>query len=57
MVEALLTVSWPDPATFLDPAYWGELQRRNALQGGTVRLDGYRQEHPPGYPSQPATTC
>ena len=27
-------MSRPDPAIYLDPAYWAELQRRNALQGG-----------------------
>lgn len=52
-----LTVSWPNPAIFLDPAYWAELQRRDALQGNTVDLDSYRQEHPPAYPSQPAAAC
>lgn len=52
-----LTVSWPNPAIFLDPAYWAELQRRNALQGNNVDLDSYRQEHPPAYPSQPAAAC
>lgn len=52
-----LTVSWPDPAIFLDPAYWAELQRRDALQGNPVDLDSYRQEHPPTYPAPPAPTC
>ncbi|HEY6314207.1 MAG TPA: hypothetical protein VIY52_25890 [Streptosporangiaceae bacterium] len=52
-----LTVSWPTPAIFLDPAYWAELQRRNALQGIPVDLDTYRQEHPPGYPAASAPTC
>jgi hypothetical protein len=38
-----LTVSRPDPAIYLDPAYWAELQRRNALFGGVVDLNGRRQ--------------
>jgi hypothetical protein len=52
-----LTVSWPNPAIFLNPAYWAELQRRNALAGNFVDLNSYRQEHPPAYPSQPAAAC
>jgi hypothetical protein len=52
-----LTVSWPNPAIFLDPAYWAELQRRNALVGNFVDLSSYRQEQPPAYPSQPAPAC
>ena len=52
-----LTVSWPNPAIFLDPAYWAELQRRNTLGGNNVDLDSYRQEHPPAYPSLPAAAC
>ena len=48
-----LTASWWNPAIFLDPTYWAELQRRNALQGnppGLKRiapgLQSYRQEQP-----------
>jgi hypothetical protein len=51
---AELTVSWPNPAIFLDPAYWAELQRRDALGGNNVDLNSYRQEHPPAYPLYPA---
>ena len=39
-----LTMSRPDPAIYLDSAYWAELQRRNALQGGVVDLGALRQE-------------
>jgi hypothetical protein len=45
-----LTASWPNPAIYLDPAYWKELQRRNALQGNGVNLDSYRQEQPARFP-------
>ena len=46
-----LTASRPNPAIYLDPAYWEELQRRNALPGGrAVNLDGYRREQPAQYP-------
>jgi hypothetical protein len=45
-----LTASWPNPAIYLDPEYWTELQRRNALQGHFVKLDSYRQEQPTQYP-------
>jgi hypothetical protein len=39
-----LTVSRENPAIYLDEEYWTELQRRNALWGGIVDLDRYRQE-------------
>jgi hypothetical protein len=45
-----LTVSWWNPAIFLDPAYWQELQHRNALKGNRVDLDSYRQEQSALYP-------
>jgi hypothetical protein len=45
-----LTASWPNPAIFLDPVYWKELQHRNALQGNRMSLDSYRQEQPVLYP-------
>jgi hypothetical protein len=41
-----LTASWPNPAIYLDPVYWKELQRRNALQGNGLDLNSYRQEKP-----------
>jgi hypothetical protein len=42
-----LTSSWWNPAIFLDPVYWKELQRRNALQHNPVNLDSYRQQDLP----------
>jgi hypothetical protein len=45
-----LTASRPNPAIYLDPAYWEELQRRNALMGNHVNLDGYRRDKPAQYP-------
>ena len=45
-----LTASWPNPAIYLDPAYWAELQRRNALQGHPVSLDNYRRQQPALFP-------
>lgn len=42
-----MTASWPNPAIYLDPVYWAELRRRNALGGSAVNLDWWRQEHPP----------
>ena len=47
---ANLTASWWNPAIFLDPLYWQELQRRNALQGDHGDLGSYRQERPISYP-------
>lgn len=39
-----LTMSRPDPAIYLDQAYWAELQRRDILQGGVSDLNALRQE-------------
>jgi hypothetical protein len=39
-----LTMSHPDPAIYLDQAYWAELQQRNILQGGVPGLNALRQE-------------
>jgi hypothetical protein len=49
-----LTASWPNPAIYLDPAYWAELQRRNAIEGNGVDLSSYRQEQRSAYPLPPA---
>jgi hypothetical protein len=53
-------VSWPNPAIYLDPTYWAELQRRNTipgLKGGGIDLNTYLQEKPPGYPPLPGAAC
>ena len=42
-----MTSSWWNPAIFLDPVYWKELHRRNALHGNVVNLDSYRQQNLP----------
>jgi len=49
---AELTASWPDPAIYLDPVYWAELKRRNAIRGNSARppLDTFREQRPPAYP-------
>jgi hypothetical protein len=49
---AELTASWPDPAIYLDPVYWAELERRDAIQGNRTRppLGAFRQQRPPAYP-------
>jgi hypothetical protein len=44
-----LTASRPNPAIYLDPSYWEELQRRNALLGNRVNLDSYRRDQPAQY--------
>ncbi len=45
-----LTMSWWNPAIYLDPVYWAELQRRNALKRNTVDLDSHRREQPAELP-------
>ena len=49
---AELTAAWPDPAIYLDPVYWAELERRNAIQAKSTRppLDTFREQRPPAYP-------
>jgi hypothetical protein len=44
---AVLTTSWPNPAIYLNPVYWAELERLNALQGNATDLDSYRQQQQP----------
>jgi hypothetical protein len=44
-----LTASWWNPAIFLEPTYWAELQRRNALTIYPVDLNSYRQNKPAQY--------
>jgi hypothetical protein len=51
------TQSLRDPAIFLDPTYWAELQRRNAIMGGHVDLDQYRQDEPVRWPLSAYPSC
>jgi hypothetical protein len=44
------TQSLPNPAIYLDPAYWAELQRRDKLTGSMADLAQYRQEQPVSWP-------
>ncbi|MGW2217465.1 hypothetical protein ACWCSD_20965 [Nonomuraea sp. NPDC001684] len=46
-----------NPAIFLDPAYWAELQRRNAINGNLVDLEAYRRQQPISLPSSPPVDC
>jgi hypothetical protein len=52
-----LTQSLWNPAIFLDPAYWAELQRRNAITGNHVDLEPYRQEQPVSWPVPTPVSC
>lgn len=52
-----LTQSLWNPAIFLDPVYWAELQRRNAIVGNPIDLEQYRQEQPVSWPVPPPVTC
>ncbi|MFI7232188.1 hypothetical protein ACIBO5_54130 [Nonomuraea angiospora] len=44
-----LTRSLWNPAIFLDPVYWAELRRRNAINGNHLDLEQYRQPQPIGW--------
>lgn len=52
-----LTQSLPNPAIYLDPDYWAELQRRNEIVGNPIDLDQYRQEQPVGWPVPAPVSC
>jgi hypothetical protein len=54
---SVLTASWWNPAIFLDPVYWAELQRRNAILGNPADLDSFRQQQPPLFPAISTPTC
>lgn len=45
-----LTLSWWNPAIYLDPVYWKELQRRHAIINDFVDLSSYRKEQPARVP-------
>jgi hypothetical protein len=53
----VLTASWPNPAIYLDPTYWAELQRRNTLLGSPANLNSYLQQPPPLYPAISTPAC
>lgn len=52
-----LTQSLWNPAVFLDPTYWAELRRRNAITGNQIDLDSYRQEQPVAWPVPAPVSC
>jgi hypothetical protein len=54
---SVLTQSVPNPATYLDPVYWAELQRRNAIMGNQADLQTYRQQQPPQFQNVSPPPC
>ncbi|MBC9715389.1 ChaN family lipoprotein [Streptomyces sp. TRM66268-LWL] len=52
------TQSLPNPAIYLDPAYWAELERRKRIMGTPIDLvKQYRQEQSVVWPTPPAPEC
>jgi hypothetical protein len=52
------TQSLWNPAIYLDPAYWTELQRRKTIMGSPIDLEQqYRQEQSVVWPTPPANDC
>jgi hypothetical protein len=52
------TQSLWNPAIYLDPVYWAELQRRKAITGSPIDLDSqYRQEQSVAWPTPPPPDC
>lgn len=51
------TQSYWNPAIFLDPVYWAELQRRDNLQGYPANLGSYRREQPAEFPLIKVASC
>jgi hypothetical protein len=52
-----LTLSYWNPAIFLDPVYWAELQRRAALNVVHPCLDHLREERPAIYSANATEIC
>jgi hypothetical protein len=52
-----LTQSLWNPAIYLDPLWWAELQRRNAIVGNPIDLEQYRQEQPINWPVPAPVSC
>jgi hypothetical protein len=52
-----LTQSLWNPAIDLDPVWWAELQRRNAIVGNPIDLEQYRQEQPVSWPVPAPVSC
>ncbi|MFI7416596.1 hypothetical protein [Nonomuraea sp. NPDC049684] len=52
-----LTRSLWNPAIFLDPVYWAELRRRNAINGNHLDLEQYRRQQPIGWSEGPPAGC
>ncbi|MEN3615748.1 hypothetical protein AAH979_40420 [Plantactinospora sp. ZYX-F-223] len=47
-----------NPAIYLDPPYWTELQRRKAINGSPIDLErAYRQEQSVVWPTPPPNDC
>jgi hypothetical protein len=55
-MEDLTQTLW-NPAIYLDPVYWAELQRRNAITGNNIDLEPYRQEQPVSWPVPAPVSC
>jgi hypothetical protein len=46
-----------NPAIYLDPVYWTELQHRNRIRGGNIDLDRLRQPQPVRWPVPGSPCC
>jgi len=53
----VVTRSLTNPAVFLDPEYWAELQRRKTIKEGTINLEEYRQEQSVKWQARPPEEC
>jgi hypothetical protein len=54
---SVLTQSVPNPAIYLDPVYWAELQRRNAILGNQVDVEAFRRQQPPQFQNASPPPC
>jgi hypothetical protein len=53
----VVTRSLTNPAIFLDPEYWAELQRRKTIKESDVNLDEFRQEQSVTWQARPPEEC
>lgn len=53
----VVTQSLANPAVFLDPEYWAELQRRKAIKESDVNLDEFRLQQSVKWQARPPEQC
>jgi hypothetical protein len=53
----VVTRSLTNPAIFLDPEYWAQLQQRKMIKESDINLEEFRQEQSVKWPDRPPVEC